>query len=69
MDPDSAEDDYWEFDMTKMADNDITAMIERIRDERNDTKRDDVDCMKVSIVAHSLGASNTVTALSNATKA
>ena len=37
MDPDSAEDDYWEFDMTDMADNDIKAMIERIRDVRNNT--------------------------------
>jgi len=36
MDPDSAEDDYWEFDMTDMAD-DIKAMIERIRDVRNNT--------------------------------
>ena len=36
-DPDSAEDDYWEFDMTDMADNDIKAMIERIRDARNNT--------------------------------
>jgi len=69
MDPDSAEDDYWEFDMLDMAEYDIPAMIERIRDVRNNTKRDDVDCMKVSIVAHDLGASNIVTALSIATKA
>ena len=69
MDPDSAEDDYWEFDMLDVAEYDIPAMIERIRDVRNNTKRDDVDCMKVSIVAHDLGASNIVTALSIATKA
>ena len=40
MDPDSAEDDYWEFDLTDMAD-DVKAMIDRIRRARN---KEDSEC-------------------------
>ena len=39
-DPDSAEDDYWEFDLTDMAD-DVKAMIDRIRRARN---KEDSEC-------------------------
>lgn len=62
-DPDDCDDDYWEFDLTDMADYDIKAMIDRIHSE------EDANCKKVSIVAHSLGTQNTITALSRANHA
>jgi len=37
-DPDSQDDDYWEYDLTDMANYDVKAMIDRIRTE------DDSDC-------------------------
>ena len=65
-DPNNKDDDYWEFDLTDMADYDVPAMIEGIRYSR---KKEGADCNKVTIVAHSLGTMNTVTSLARSTHA
>jgi len=58
-DPDDSDDEFWEFDQAEMAEGDIKAMVENIKLQQN-------SCQKVSIVAHSLGTMNTLTALTKA---
>ena len=50
MDIDGADEEaYWDFDNTTIADNDLRAMIKRIR-VKNGSR-----CQKITLVTHSLG--------------